>query len=281
MEGWWRCQPSVFSELQNMKKMSFISMTGNKKAIADEVFSVLPEDCSDLIYMEPFFGSGGAYCNLPKTFKEYHCSDIFPYVVSFLQHKYPPEVLSECYDKIQEKYDITNNKGDYYSFREWWNKKPEDSFEKDLAFIVLANGMLRFGPNGFNQSYGGRCISKQEFISSYNYVRPNSFFSIQDFRHVDYSRADVIYFDPPYSGTGAMGGQKGIYSWSQNEDEDLLGLIRISNRARQGIILSTIEDSFFQQNLANFKTIKINKKYKVTPWKFSAKDYQEIILTNL
>ena len=139
--------------------------------------------------------------------------------------------------------------------------------------------MLRFGPNGFNQSFGGRCMSKEDFVGLYNLIKSNSCFTVCDFRDVDYSKADIVYFDPPYLGTGAMISQKGLYNWGVSDDKDLLELICVC--LNKGIILSTIEGSFFHQNLSNLKCISIDKKYKVTPWKFVAKPWKEIVLTNL
>ncbi|MEK6860943.1 MAG: DNA adenine methylase [Nanoarchaeota archaeon] len=271
---------------------SFINMTGNKKNISSQIFSFLEADkCKDLTYIEPFFGSGGAYCNLPVKFKEYRCSDIVPYLIEFLnstQSIFSDELLSNFYNFVCNTWDIEEEREDYYEYREWWNDNKDISLEcKTIGFVILVNscinGMIRFGPTGrFNQSFGHRIMSQNKLLKSKQYIKPNSLFQVQDFRKIIPYPNSLMYLDPPYLNTGALNELVPFFKWIEKDDKDLSSLILDQDKIGGYFILSNINNpsSVLQRNLSHFKIIPIKKKYKVTPWMYKAKDYQEIIITN-
>lgn len=270
------------------REMSFINMTGNKKKLIGDIFQSFDRHYNTSNYIEPFFGSGGAYCNLPIQFDKYECSDIIPFVIDFLNSKYDFDMLATFFEGVMKRWDIQNCKEDYYSFRDFWNQNKDKSDKlKNIGFILLANAcinnMMRFGPQGFNQSYGNRSITKERLCSLYSLVKPNTVFKVKDFREVEYVTDSFVYLDPPYSGTGAMTNMYGFYNWAAQEDKDLLTLIA-QKKKDCSFVLSTIDGSILEKYLIRIGFSKYNingKKYKVTPWAFDAKDYQEVILTNI
>ena len=267
-------------------------MTGNKKNIVNQIFSLLEADkCKDLTYIEPFFGSGGAYCNLPVQFKEYKCSDIVPYLIEFLngvQTIFSDETLSNFYNFVCNTWDIEEERNDYYAYREWWNDNNDIDLEcRTIGFVILVNscinGMIRFGPTGrFNQSFGHRIMSQRKLIKSREYIKLQSSFKIQDFREISPTPNSLMYLDPPYLNTGALNELAPFFKWAEKDDYDLSDLILEQDKIGGYFILSNINnpDFILQKRLVGFNHIPIKKKYKVTPWMYKAQDYQEIIITN-
>lgn len=117
------------------------------------------------VYVEPFLGSGSIFLNLEKEFDQYILNDkernIISIFKSFKEADY--DLFKTCEDIIVSKFgDIKNNKEEYYNFRNSFNKNvylTDDITEGFFLFFLYnscINSMARFGPNGFNQSFGKR-----------------------------------------------------------------------------------------------------------------------------
>jgi DNA adenine methylase Dam len=268
--------------------LSFIGYPGNKAKLAEQIFSVLPDDCSQFNYYEPFFGGGNAYLNLNKNFKHYFCADILSYAVNFFKADYDFNTLLSFEKWVEKEYNLRTKEG-YYSFRAYWNIQKENTMEKNIGFVLLANHcvnhLIRFGPHGFNQGWGGptrTAIGKkwQEYISL---RKPDSYFLQRDFRdYISIGIETIIYFDPPYSGA-----EIGIYkarNWNSKDDNDLVEIIKEHSSMGGKYILSSIYDPshIFVKELQNdARIIPIEKIYKSSVGKHERKNHQEIILTNL
>lgn len=171
------------------------------------------------IYVEPFLGSGGIFINLEKEFDEYIINDIEPAIVRIFN-----TVKSTTYDefitfynKVITKYgnfkstnpDLKDEyKQNYYNFRNDFNKKlwQTDSNEEGFALILIYNSCLnslgRWGPNGFNQSWGNRLYIPDE--NSWNVIKNKlqrtriynkDFFEVLNYIDVDKC---IMFLDPPY-----------------------------------------------------------------------------------
>ncbi|MBI2020119.1 DNA adenine methylase [Candidatus Daviesbacteria bacterium] len=269
-----------------MKSYSLLNITGNKRSIADQIFSILPLDCSGLTYVDPFFGSGGAYFNVSRNFLSYECSDLFPLIINFICQDFSNEILSDYYNKVTQKWDF-HNKDAYYNFREFWNENREKGPRiKYIGFMLLAgaciNGLYRFGPNGFNQSYGNRIMKKEQLLDYKKHIKSNSSFSIKNFLDIVPSKTSVLYLDPPYSDTGALTQMFGFWELGLAQDLNLIRLIKSQDECNGKFILSTIKNSFLHNELKDtFRNIDIKKTYKVSVGKHLASSHEEIIVTNL
>ena len=168
-------------------------------------------------YIEPFLGSGAIFYNLEHKFSRYIINDLdFPI---YLMHNAIKESSYKEYftqnENIKNTFgDIKKSKDAYYEFRNswndmYWNNIQNKLFNKEagLQLLYLAsaciNSMLRFGPNGMNQSYGNRfyLISEQMF----NALKEK----LQKAKLINYSYQKILvdnifykncflFLDPPY-----------------------------------------------------------------------------------
>ena len=125
-------------------------------------------------YVEPFFGSGAAFFNLEKSFDKYIINDLDKNVITIVNaFKNSDYTFFEaCIDEVKERFgDIKKNKEAYYNFRNDFNKYVwntntiTEGFYLYILYNSCINSMARFGPNGFNQSYGNRLriLNETEF----------------------------------------------------------------------------------------------------------------------
>ncbi len=143
--------------------------------------------------------------------------------------------------------------------------------------------MIRFGPNGLNQSYGNRNIKIDVLLSGMHSIRPNSTFIVSDFRDVKLESDDLVYADPPYIDCFDM------YKWKWDEEDQQKLLEKLYKHHLNGgkYILSGLsivngEDNTKNITIPESRIIPIKKSYKITSTKGKTrKNHQEIIVTNL
>ena len=279
------------------KSFSFIGYPGSKHAIAKQIFSVLPADCSQLIYVEPFFGGGGAYLNLPteRQFKAYECSDLMPYAINFFNHPFTESALLEWEAMIDRQYSLDTKEG-YYRFRQDWNDYHGGTdVTGKVGFVLLAhhcvNHLIRFGPHGFNQAWGGKRGQLGAKWGEYLRRRrePTSF-EVKDFRRVSIGVGKLMYLDPPYIDAG----QEGVYGrekngWTMKDNSDLVQLIKSHQKQGGYWILSSPQVANGQPGAlittllqkVSGRVVEIKKTYKASVGKHAKKQHVEAIVTNL
>jgi len=189
--------------------LKFFSYQGNKLFLSD-VFNKLTYKRNKL-YIEPFVGSGSIFVNTLDIYESYIISDIdkniFLLWSSLQKASYNDYVDVGKFIEITFG-DIQESKKSYYKFRKYYNKNfhQVDSFEKGiyLYFLVNAciNGILRFGPNGMNQSWGHRSYFFDK--STYDRIREklrNTVVLNIDFYDLMKKlnpSGTVLFLDPPY-----------------------------------------------------------------------------------
>ena len=198
------------------------SYMGSKRRSIDDINRLLPDaDC----YAEPFAGSSVVFLNLTKEYSMYGINDINPVLVDFIK-QIPYFEAQEFIDwgkHCNDKWGFMHGsdeerKKKYYDFRNEWNKKYFSSMKNNknlkatFEFILLANmcinHMVRFSPNGFNQSWGdrfpsdkklktiGETIKYLQTIEDRIRVTSEDDFSIlPQFNDSGY----FLFLDPPYS----------------------------------------------------------------------------------
>ena len=195
------------------------------------------------LYIEPFVGSGAIFYNLNilKNIKNKYINDIDFNI--FLLHK---SIQISTYKKYIEIInniklnfsDIKTNKETYYNFRDWFNKKyylnlKNKNFHLETGLILLylsttcLNHILRFGPNGMNQSYGNReyIISEKIFNECKNLLNNTKILNVSYEQLINFNNKNCIYFfDPPYEL------RKMPYSNNFNLDQFLEKLIHINGK---------------------------------------------------
>ena len=123
------------------------------------------------IYYEPFLGGGAVFFNLEKEFDEYHLNDIDKNIITiFKSFKLGYYDDFKYLEDIAINMDIKRNKENYYKFRTIINNyRDVEPYMYGLGLYFLCNScinsMARFGPNGFNSSFGNRfrTLTENEF----------------------------------------------------------------------------------------------------------------------
>jgi site-specific DNA-adenine methylase len=245
--------------------------SGNKLFLVDTVAKLINENMPNYkVYVEPFLGSGSIFYNVPfKDDAKYIINDLDEYVYrmhnSFKSGYSYDQYLKLC-DNIKIKFgDIKASKDAYYAFRDAWNSRfnktttEEDYFKSGMYLIILAsaciNSMLRFGPNGMNQSFGNRCriLTEEEYTNytsrvdnKYTQLLNKDFYKV--FEKLTNSNIDnlVMFMDPPYA-TREMTYNKGF---------DLVKFIDViknpKNYPENCLIMYTDKDNEISDTLLNY-----------------------------
>jgi DNA adenine methylase/adenine-specific DNA-methyltransferase len=193
--------------------VKFFRYSGSKDRFAS-YFNELSKNLSEDLFIEPFLGSGAVFINT-RFFNKCIINDIDENIISiFNAVKYNSySKFVEISKSIKEHFgDIKQNKESYYKFREFYNKtwhfvKQEDYnkfYEKGIYLYFLANScinsFLRFGPNGMNQSFGGRSF----IFSNYDYDTIKSKLEFSEIFNTDWInlkylyKNSILFLDPPY-----------------------------------------------------------------------------------
>jgi DNA adenine methylase len=168
-------------------------------------------------YVEPFVGSGAIFFNLEKKFNKYILNDIDPNIIniyktfkkiSYLDYINELNFVKNKFGefKSNKNLSIEQAKANYYNFRNFFNEKyyKSNTIKEGIYLFFLANScinsMLRFGPNGMNQSFGNCFYNLNE--KDFNEVNVRlqcTELYCTDFIEIFKLYPDVCFFlDPPY-----------------------------------------------------------------------------------
>jgi len=188
--------------------IKLMNYSGSKAKFIKEINQFINKS-SKKIYIEPFVGSGAILFNLEKEFDEYIINDLDRNLImifeTFKQIDY--ELYINEVNKIFNEYgDISKNKESYYNFRNYFNQNywSSNSIKEGIYLQILSgsciNSFMRFGPNGFNQSYGrGKYIINEESFDKIKIILNKVKIYNIDFREIFNKNKDALYFiDPPY-----------------------------------------------------------------------------------
>lgn len=188
------------------KQHKLINYQGNKSNFANK-FNDLIQHSTFNTYIEPFVGSGAILFNLEKEFSHYIINDLNENIIAmyntFREISYS-DLLDAKQQILTDFGDIKKSKESYYAFRNDYNEKYHfsNTKEKGLFLYFLANScinsMLRFGPNGMNQSYGKRST----IMNEQSFIHINKTLQNTEIKNTDYAEViqpkSVIFLDPPY-----------------------------------------------------------------------------------
>lgn len=188
--------------------------------------------------IEPFAGSLSFYFSSP--FRHACLNDVNRPLMHFWQ-------------TLQQKnfnlafLDWPNTKSDYLAIRDRYNQQVgDDQFDEWLFNAVVYlntfgyNGLMRTSKKtGFNVPYGRVQVLPSDKVEKL-YQAMNEIQGVQltsqCFQQIDYSKADIIYCDPPYTGTFTS------YSGSFTEAEQY-GLANLMARQSVPVIISNSDKS--------------------------------------
>lgn len=160
-------------------------------------------------YCEPFGGSLSVYLNISKEFDSYTINEYDRNLVNL--YNTFKDINFEFYKKeINYIFDTFGNpkeKDSYYELRKYYNDNlwMTDSNKEGIYLYCLINtcinGLCRFGPNGFNQSWGHRnTLNLTENIFKEIQKKLNSAnIENMDFLDMDIKNDTLYFLDPPYT----------------------------------------------------------------------------------
>lgn len=254
------------------RKIRFFQYRGSKHHLV-EIFNDLIQRSNKKIYVEPFVGSGAIFINLVDKFEHYIINDIdeniicmYNSVVNF-NYKDFVNVKDFIFDKFGS---IEVDKESYYEYRNFYNEiyHSTDKKERGIFLYFLANScinsLLRFGPNGMNQSFGERFYFFDE--NTFNTIKDKlnkTTIENKDYREIEL-KSSLVYLDPPYFGT--------LVSYkSEFESHDQIDLINYikENSSTNDMFYSDLENEVSDQLLqSGFQKISTKKIKNVSPNRF-------------
>lgn len=236
-----------------------------------------------------FLGSGSVFINLEKEFDKYIINDIEPAIIKIFNTiktssycdfvSFSNNVLAKFGNFKASKSDKETAKTSYYAFRNKFNEKlwNSESEEEGFGLILLYNSCLnslgRWGPNGFNQSWGDRLYLPDEII--WNNVQKRlakteiynlDFFKLLE--HVDINNS-LMFLDPPYFKSPSFS-YKGI---SSNYYENFIKFCRMT---KADILYTDVN----HDDLIMFKITLRENMRNVSPNRKSELKEKEIMFIN-
>ncbi|EQB4340403.1 Dam family site-specific DNA-(adenine-N6)-methyltransferase [Clostridium botulinum] len=201
-----------------MKFQPVIKWSGSKRSQSEEIIKRIPKQEYNTFH-EKFCGGCSVLYQLLHSkikFKEYICSDINKGLIDLWNEiKYNPNAVYEKYKKMWEELNIDDDKERkkqyFYKVRERYNKEHNPY---DFMFIMrtTTNGMPRYNNKGeFNNSFhvtrnGIKPKTLKKIILEWSNLlnKYDVKFIHSDYCNIIPNKNDLLYLDPPYSGTKGM-----------------------------------------------------------------------------
>lgn len=260
---------------KEQKLIKIMSYAGAKDSQLKYIYPEFP-DLVDTMYVEPFFGSGAVYLNLPQIPKKILLNDKLKDLIAFLWS------IREWQEEFITKIELCNiihskaDKAKYYILRDLFNykrmqcgwTKKEEIIEIGALFYIMSqcciNRMVRYSNNSFNQGFGSRCITKKKLttdVKNWKKAQPllkRAFIRTMDWK--DFVRSippveKVFYFiDPPYLLQPISSG------WDEENEQQLYNFLHILHSEGKKFVLTNYLKTRdrFNQKLQDFSS-----KYKV------------------
>jgi site-specific DNA-adenine methylase len=272
--------------------LKLVNYPGSKARVLSQLYPLL--DLSREVYVEPFLGGGVVLLNMPAEakFSRIYASDQCPHVVNALVNLRRPVQLIQHATQVSQL-GLKKNREAYYQLRERWNLRsckvtPQASAEFILLANSCINGLVRFGPRGFNQAWGAREMNLDSLYQVAAWINARELeLSVMDFREAFLARKNVwhqatIYADPPYSncvGPTVNGIYDNCRPWLAKDDADLADLCLQAVQAGAHVVVSSLADNHgLNSRLIGFKEWPCQRVYKASPGRHLAKGHVEIIL---
>jgi DNA adenine methylase len=178
-----------------------LKWAGGKRQMLPSIISLFPNNYSDLVFHEPFVGSGAVFFSIEP--KKGSINDINNHLINFFNAvKYYPEEL------IQEAVKYEYKKEIYYVLRERFNEEELTDLERAALFLYFNktgfNGLWRVNSKGkFNVPFGKyknpRIVPKDKILKASQFLK-NIEILCTDFTYIleVAQKGDLCYFDPPY-----------------------------------------------------------------------------------
>lgn len=275
-----------------------LNYTGSKFRFIDEINNNLPKDKS-LKFLDLFGGGGDVTVNSfynDVTYNEYN-----PYVYNFLKllrDRPYLENVNKIYDLINRYSLNSKNRYSYEVLKRDFNALSPDNDDKYYYMFYLLvchsnSNMIRFNKKGeFNLPFGERTFNTS-LAAKFRYEnemlnKHKPTMLCNDFHDIDFNQYDVIYADPPYTGSDAPYNEGG--NWSENDDKALFeklvdfdkngGKFLLSNQLVIKGQLNKSLDTFIKSH-DHFVVIELNSNYDNCNYqRDSSKETIEVLIKN-
>jgi DNA adenine methylase len=226
-----------------MKLPHPIPYQGSKRNLADKILAYFP--CKINTLYEPFAGSAAITIASAYFCKanDYVINDINePLIQLWNKIIYHPEQIISEYHYIWNS-QIGREEEYYYEIREQFNATQKPEY---LLFLLAkcVKAAVRYNLNGaFNQSPDKRRLGRtpanmrEDILKVSQLLKNKVSFHSMDYEQIigNANEKDLIYFDPPYQGTGQNGGFR--YKKDLNHEDFILSLFQL-NKKKIPFILS-------------------------------------------
>lgn len=229
---------------------------------------LLKDSTENWTFIEPFVGSGSIFLNKQSDYAKTLINDKDRNLMRIWQSFKDFDVEEYCaaLSYVEGTFgDIKNSKPAWYEFRNWFNKThwKTDTFVEGVYLLLLVNttinSIFRFGPNGFNSSYGGRYMmpSLDTFKTLKEQLKDTEI-TTTDYTACIEDTPNTLYFiDPPYY-------SRSIQSYVENfESDDIFKdfLVYVKNFKHAKVIYTDIindinESYMYNWNMKNIKEVK-------------------------
>jgi len=242
---------------------------GSKQKYIDIINSKINES-DKKVYTEPFLGSGSIFINLTRQFDKYYISENQKDILNIF--KWMPQITvkfaKEYFNKVKKDIDYNTKQG-FYEFREYWNNTLRERYNElsALGLIILItnsiNNMARFGPNGYNQSYGSRYLTdfkKKRIFNTIKYLGKikDKIEYFNDYKDCIESLHDsVIFVDPPYYLAPMY-----TCNWDEKDTKNMLDELNLEDN---NVIYTDIENPYGNTRFKNKIELKKTKKGQTNP----------------
>lgn len=294
--------------MSNSYIKSPINWVGNKFKHLN-IINDLIKDKKYSFVLDMFLGSGNVLLNLQCNSDKYIGNDknkLVPMLYGELK-KYTYNL--DKFEEIINRFNRFSDKSDYYTFRDYWNKKylsnifdEEFIYETVMLLKMCSNSMVRFNPKEgyFNQGFRGISATKKnnEFFTDTmkslcvdglnelsKHLNKNDYrFMSKDFiTYEDKWNNGLLICDPPYIL------RKDMYDTDFSENHDVKLLDIISNTKNDFIYFNYLVSNgevnetlnkIIKEN--NYKVMDINNKSLAGQGRSqNIKEVQEVIVTNV
>jgi DNA adenine methylase len=178
-----------------------LKWAGGKRQLLPDILGLFPKDYSNLVYHEPFVGSGAVFFTIEP--RNGSINDTNHHLMNFFRmvRDFPEELIQEASRYVYEK-------ETYYKLRTRFNEVELSDLERAALFLYFSktgfNGLWRVNSKGkFNVPFGrykNPTIVPEDRIRESSQILKNIEIFCTDFSYiVDFAKeGDLCYFDPPY-----------------------------------------------------------------------------------
>lgn len=217
-----------------------LNYTGGKHKLLPRLVPLMPDDGTDMTFIDLFGGGGNVAANAPAPYTRIAYNELDPNVLSlvlYLVSAHPDVIAAHVDARIREFSLSRDNKDGYLALRAAYNEQPSPRNVGDLFTLVAHafSNQIRFNRKGeFNLPFGKRTFNDSMRNNLYAFARAwtsggtrDTTFTGVSFDEFDFSQyppeSTFVYCDPPYLGSMATYNEHG--GWTEKDEKKLLALL--------------------------------------------------------